>query len=119
MNSELIQSISQSDPVVKFCELFDGLSPLWNYELHNHPYLELVYMKSGCGQTDLLEDKQVCTSFDTRVYPVGCWHQDKFEASASNIACMKRPADTGGFPEQWDGKSLLPPVYHQKAEPFS
>ena len=86
MNSELIQSISQSNPVVKFCELFDGLSPLWNYELHNHPYLELVYMKSGCGQTDLLEDKQVFTSFDTRVYPVGCWHQDKFEASASNIA---------------------------------
>lgn len=43
-------------------------------------------MQSGHGQTDLLEDMQVFTSFDTRVYPVGCWHQDKFEASANNIA---------------------------------
>ena len=86
MNTELIQKISESDPTVKFCELFNGLSPLWNYELHSHPYLELVYMKSGYGQTDLLEDTQVFTLFDTRVYPVGCWHQDKFEASSNNIA---------------------------------
>lgn len=86
MNTELIQKISQSDPVLKFCDLFDGLSPLWSYELHKHPYLELVYMKSGYGQTELLEDTQVFTSFDTRVYPVDCWHQDKFEASANNIA---------------------------------
>ena len=86
MHTELIRRISESEPVLKFCDLFDGLSPLWSYDLHKHPYLELVYMKSGHGQTDLLEDKQVFASFDTRVYPVGCWHQDKFEASADNIA---------------------------------
>ena len=86
MNQELIQRIAESEPTLKFCELFDGLSPLWSYEKHKHPYLEMVYMKSGRGQTDLTESRQFFESFDTRIYPVDCWHHDKFEASASNIA---------------------------------
>lgn len=86
MSNELIRKISESNPELKFCDLFNGLSPLWNYDLHKHSYLELIYRKSGRGQTDLMEATQFFTLFDTMVYPVGCWHQDKFEASDENVA---------------------------------
>ena len=32
-------------------------------------------------KTALLDDTQNFVFFDTLVYPMGCWHQDKFEAS--------------------------------------
>ena len=86
MTTELIQKISNSSPELRFCDLFNGLSPLWNYDLHKHAYLELIYRKSGQGQTDLLETTQNFTLFDTMVYPVDCWHQDKFEATEANVA---------------------------------
>lgn len=86
MNPNIISNIFTSTPSIKFCNLFNGLSPLWDYTLHQHPYMELIYRKRGFGQTDLLEGTQNFIFFDTIVYPVGCWHQDKFEASAENEA---------------------------------
>lgn len=86
MNPDIISDISNSSPVIKFCNLFNGLSPLWNYSLHKHPYMELIYRKKGFGKTELLDGTQNFIFFDTIVYPVDCWHQDKFEASAENEA---------------------------------
>lgn len=86
MNNGLFSSIFTADPVLEFCDLFNGISPLWDYSLHRHSYIELVYRKTGHGQTDLLEGKQNFTFFDTMVYPVNCWHQDKFKASEENVA---------------------------------
>ena len=42
--------------------------------------------QKGFGKTALLNDTQNFVFFDTLVYPVGCWHQDKFEASEENEA---------------------------------
>ena len=86
MNSSLIDQIYHSDPALRFCELFDGLSSLWDYSLHKHPYIELIYRKEGFGKTELLNGSQNFTFFDTIVYPVGCWHQDRFPASSDNVA---------------------------------
>lgn len=86
MNSNMISDISTSSPTIKFCNLFNGLSPLWDYSLHKHPYMELIYRKKGFGKTELLEGTQNFIFFDTIVYPVDCWHQDKFEATSENEA---------------------------------
>ena len=86
MNSTIIFDISTSSPTIKFCNLFNGLSPLWDYSLHKHPYMELIYRKKGFGRTELLEGTQNFIFFDTIVYPVDCWHQDKFKATSENEA---------------------------------
>lgn len=86
MNSDILSQIASSRPTIKFCSLFNGLSPLWDYSLHSHPYMELIYRKKGFGKTALLNDTQNFVFFDTLVYPMGCWHQDKFEASEENEA---------------------------------
>lgn len=86
MNSDILSQIASSRPTIKFCILFNGLSPLWDYSLHSHPYMELIYRKKGFGKTALLNDTQNFVFFDTLVYPMGCWHQDKFEASEENEA---------------------------------
>ena len=41
----------------------------------------LIYRKKGFRKTALLDDTQNFVFFDTLVYLMGCWHQDKFEAS--------------------------------------
>lgn len=86
MDSSILSQIASSQPTIKFCSLFNGLSPLWDYSLHRHPYMELIYRKKGFGKTALLDDTQNFVFFDTLVYPVGCWHQDKFNASEENEA---------------------------------
>lgn len=87
MNSDLIQKIYHASPSLKFCDSFDGMSPLWNYSRHRHPYIELIYRKNGRGRTDLLEESHRFSYFDTLVYPVDCWHEDKFEANPENDCC--------------------------------
>ena len=86
MDQEMIASIASAKPDLRFCQLFDGLSPLWNYTLHKHPYVELIYRKRGFGRTMLAGGEQKFSFFDTIVYPVGCYHQDLFEPSADNEA---------------------------------
>ena len=86
MDPNIISDIFTSAPSIKFCSLFNGLSPLWDYSLHKHPYMELIYRKKGFGKTELLDDTQNFIFFDTIIYPVDCWHQDKFEASDENEA---------------------------------
>ena len=86
MDPSLIDQIYHCEPSLKFCELFDGLSSLWDYSLHRHPYTELIYRKEGFGKTELLDGSQNFTFFDTILYPVNCWHQDRFQASPENVA---------------------------------
>lgn len=85
MDREFIQAIYNSDPKITFCDSFNGLSPVWDYSRHCHPYIELIYRKTGHGQTDTLEGPQNFSFFDTMVYPVGCWHQDRFAPSARDL----------------------------------
>lgn len=84
MYQKLLEELTQAEPTIEFCEYFNGLSPLWNYDLHKHPYNEIIYRANGCGRTDLVDQTQNFAFFDTLLYPVDCWHQDKFEASAEN-----------------------------------
>lgn len=85
MDKDIIDSIFATEPTIRFCESFNGTSPLWNYNLHCHPHIELIYRKTGHGRTDTVSGPQNFSFFDTMVYPVNCWHQDKFEASSKNL----------------------------------
>ena len=89
MDRESLRVIADTRPQITFCDSFNGLSPLWDYSRHCHPYIELIYRKTGHGQTDTIEGAQNFSFFDTMVYPVGCWHHDRFEPSARNFCyCM-------------------------------
>ena len=84
MDQTLLEALMQTTPTIEYCEYFNGLSPLWNYSRHKHPYNEIIYRVNGCGRTDLVDQTQNFVFFDTLLYPVDCWHEDKFEASAEN-----------------------------------
>lgn len=88
MNSEFIASIYESTPSLKFCDRFNGSSPLWDYSRHKHPYIEFLYHINGHGYRKVLDmvsditsdtvsdTPQNFSSFDIVVYPVDCWHED-------------------------------------------
>lgn len=90
MNSELIKSIYNSTPNLKFCNFFDGHSPLWDYSKHKHPYIEFIYHLNGKGSRNVSDNTvQDYNSFDAIVYPVNCWHQDKPGSSLDNqVYCI-------------------------------
>lgn len=86
VNSEMISTIYNSSPLLKFCDRFDGMSPKWNYAKHKHPYIELIYRLNGKGSTDVLGMVHNFTLFDVIVYPVDCLHQDRCTANVNNEA---------------------------------
>ena len=77
----LQEKILLSEPKITFCECFNGLSSLWNYNRHCHEDLELIYRSTGEGLTQIGQGMQHFTSSTAILYPVGCWHQDRFPAS--------------------------------------
>lgn len=53
MDASILSQIASAKPTIRFCNLFNGLSPLWDYSLHRHPYMELIYRKKAL-------EKQLC-----------------------------------------------------------
>ena len=89
MNPELIQSIYNSDLTVKFCNRFNGGSPLWDYSRHKHSYIEMLYHINGDGYRKLSDSTQGFTLFDTIIYPVDCWHVDGSAPDENNeVYCV-------------------------------
>lgn len=89
MDPELIKSIYESAPSVKFCNRFNGISPLWDYSPHKHPYFEMLYHINGDGYRKLSDITQDFTLFDTIIYPVNCWHEDGSPPDENNeVYCI-------------------------------
>ena len=101
MNSDFITAIYQSSPSLKFCDRFNGSSPLWDYSRHKHSYIEFLYHINGHGfrkVSDMVSDNafgtatdtsQDFSSFDIVVYPVDCWHEDGSAPDFNNeVYCL-------------------------------
>ena len=69
--------IRNSNPRLRFCEWFDENSSMWNFELHSHPYHELIYYVEGKGNADVSGTKLNFSLYDTTVYPACREHLDK------------------------------------------
>lgn len=69
--------IRNSKPKLRFCEWFDEDSSIWNFELHSHPYHELIYYMEGKGDADVSGTNLTFSLYDTTVYPAHQKHRDK------------------------------------------
>lgn len=73
----LYKEIANSSPSIKFCNRFDGNSPLWDYSRHKHPYFEFIYHLNESVRRKLDDiTLQNANVFDTVLYPVNYWHED-------------------------------------------
>lgn len=89
MNEEWISTIAQSLPALKFAGHFNGLSPLWDYSYHQHPYIEFIYHLNGKGARNVLDTRQDFSIFDAVVYPANCPHQDESGPNPDNeVYCL-------------------------------
>jgi len=74
---EAYQIIYNSKPRLRFCELFNDDSSLWNYEPHSHPYIELIYYLDGKGNVEISGENVTFSLYDTIVYPAHQKHLDE------------------------------------------
>lgn len=74
--SEQFEVIHRSNPVLKFCERFDETSSIWNFNVHCHPYIELMYFLEGTANIDLNNVQLSVSLYDTIVYPAKRLHHE-------------------------------------------
>ncbi len=74
--SEKYEAIHRSRPKLKFCERFDETSNIWNFNVHNHPYIELMYFLEGTASVDLDNVQLSVSLYDTVVYPANRMHHE-------------------------------------------
>lgn len=74
---EAFASIYQSSPRLRFCELFNNSSELWNDLPHSHPYLELVYYVNGRGKAKLPGETAAFSLCEALLHPASKRHQDE------------------------------------------
>ena len=74
--SEQMRVIHEGHPVLRFCEQFDETSDIWEFRLHTHPYLELMFFLEGHASIDADGSQMSAALFDTVLYPAGCPHRE-------------------------------------------
>ena len=103
--------IRNSNPRLRFCEWFDENSSMWNFELHSHPYHELIYYMDGKGNADVSGTNLKFSLYDTTVYPAHQQHLDKRRLSAfGSIYRSLRLKNRYGFMREtvfWAMRSVL------------
>lgn len=88
-NEEYYQIIHDSEPKLRFCELFDETSELWNFTRHSHPYIELMYFTKGKGDLEVSGTHMTASLFDTVVYPANWEHQEAASAERlREVICL-------------------------------
>ncbi|AEC01348.1 helix-turn-helix domain-containing protein [Parasphaerochaeta coccoides] len=74
--TEKYRIIHMGKPILKFCERFDEMSNIWNFTLHSHPYIELMFFLEGTDSIELADMRLSVSLFDTVIYPANCLHQE-------------------------------------------
>jgi len=75
-NTEKYQVIRDSHPILRFCERFNETSDIWDFNVHSHPYIELMFFLEGTASIDLAGTSLSVSLFDTVIYPAGCPHRE-------------------------------------------
>ena len=73
---EKYEAIYASRPVLHFCERFNEASDIWDFHLHQHPYIELLFFLEGTASIEIAGTQLSVSLFDTVVYPAGCLHRE-------------------------------------------
>ena len=64
---------------LQFCERFDEQSRIWNFDMHSHPYFELIFFIEGKANIDAGAETVDVAGFDVVVYPPGLLHAEHLE----------------------------------------
>ena len=74
---------------IVFCERFDESSDMWNFTLHNHEAIELIYFRSGKGAVNVGSEAVSISSYDVIAYPAGVFHREFLAASEhQEVICI-------------------------------
>lgn len=88
LRSEL-EAIRNAEIKILFCEQFDESSDKWNFTLHNHNAIELMYFRSGKGTVNVDAGDVSISSYDVIVYPAGAFHREFLSpATHQEIICI-------------------------------
>lgn len=87
--SEKYQAIYDGHPELHFCERFNGSSNIWNFNLHSHPYIELMFFMEGSADIELPGTQLSASLYDTVVYPANRLHrEDPSPGIKREIICL-------------------------------
>jgi len=74
---------------VRFCERFDGLSRIWNFESHSHGVFEFLYFLDGGAKIHAGETELEAGLFDLVIYPPGVVHEERLvEGFRNEVFCF-------------------------------
>lgn len=68
--------IYESRPEVKFCDRYTNRDSKWNYSVHDHPCMELIYTLNGIGETEVSGERHRLSVYDMILYPAYVKHQN-------------------------------------------
>lgn len=69
------QLIYESKPELKFCERYNDSDDKWNFSVHSHPCMELLYTVGGKGETRTCGRTLTLSLYDLILYPAHSKHQ--------------------------------------------
>ncbi len=75
-NMEKYQAIRDGHPVLRFCERFNETSDIWDFNIHSHPYIELMFFLEGAASIELAGTQLSVSLYDTVVYPAHRPHRE-------------------------------------------
>jgi YesN/AraC family two-component response regulator len=90
-----LDSIDGDTCRVAFCEWFDEKSKIWNYEMHAHPFIELIYFLEGKADISDADQTKALSLFELVVYPAGVPHQEYLDTRYHQaIICLNILCDS-------------------------
>lgn len=71
-----IETLSGVETPVLFCERFDEKSNIWNFSMHKHDCIELLYFLYGTAEVKADVQSVKASFYDIVVYPAGMYHTE-------------------------------------------
>ncbi len=76
---DFCEAIDRSNTPVLFCERFDERSSIWNFKVHTHDCIELIYFLYGNARVITGETSVQASFYDMIVYPKGKPHTESLQ----------------------------------------
>lgn len=91
-----LAQIEESQFRVVFCERFNERSGIWNFDRHNHKYMEILFFLKGNANIEISEKKLHVSLYNLVVYPAGVDHQEFLDPTKNQeVVCLW--IDSTGF----------------------
>ncbi len=86
---DYISGIDLDSVKLVFCEQFDAESKIWNFDKHDHDYIEFIFFLDGRARIDVPGKQVNLLLYDLIAYPPGVLHQEFLDPrSHQEIICL-------------------------------